>query len=248
MENLVNTIHNCDSVPFMNNLPEKVVDLIVTDPPYGINFGKGHGTYNRNDDLVLDGYIDIDPAVYPQFSKDWITAATRILKDDGSFYIVSGHTHIEFIMTAAREAGLILRDQIIWQYPFGVFTSKKYVTSHYTILHYCKDLKKVKFYGDAREKGKASYHDRVDVWEINRENNKGVLKPPTCLPRELVKKMIEYSSVPGDLVFDGFLGGGTTAFVAKEIGRKYLGTELCKNYYDLASKRLSTGQYLIKSL
>lgn len=249
MKNLVNTIHNCDCIPFMKSLPQESIDLIITDPPYGIDFGKGHDTYNRDDSLVLDGYIDISPQQYLQFSRNWIKAAARILKEDGTFCIVSGHTHLEQIMTAAREAELILRDMVIWQYPFGVYTSKKYVVSHYSILCYCKNLKKVKFYGNARKQdSKESYHDRVDVWQINRENWTGHLRTPTNLPRELLQKLIEYSSIPGDLVFDPFLCSGQTAFVANDLGRNYLGTELCKNYFDFAAKRLSTGQYFLKSL
>lgn len=250
MKDLLNTIHNCDCIPFMNSLPDGVIDCIIADPPYGLGFGKGHETYNRDDSLVLDGYVEVDPLLYPQWSKIWIESATKLLKGDGSFFIVTGHTHLEYVMTGARDAGLKLRDHIIWQYPFGVYTKNKFVVSHYSILHYCKDLKKVKFYGDAREQETtASYHDRSSVWQINRENWKGgVLKTPTNLPKELIKKMVEYSSIPGDLVFDPFLGSGQTAYVAKELGRNYLGCELCKNYFDFASKRLSTGQYLLKSL
>ncbi len=249
MENLVNTIHNCDCVPFMNSLPEAVVDLVLTDPPFGLDLKAQHDTYNRDPGLVLEGYIDTPQSIYPQFSKDWISAAARILKPDGSMYIISGHTNLEYIMTAARQSGLLLRDQLIWKYPFGVYTSNKYVVSKYNILHYCKDLKKVKFYGNAREEeSKASYHDRVDVFEIKRENWKGFLKTPTNLPMQLLKKLIEYSSLPGDLVFDPFLGSSQAAVVAKELGRKYLGCELCKNYYDFGSKRLSTGQYFLTSL
>lgn len=247
MKDLLNTIHNCDCVPFMNSLEEESINLIIADPPYGLNFGKAHGTYNRDDDFVLGGYVEVESAEYPTFSENWIGAAGRVLKKDGSMYIVTGHTHLEYVMTAARTSGLKLRDHIIWQYPFGVYTKHRYVVSHYSILHYVKDLKKVKFYGDARESDRtASYHDRSSVWNFNRENWRGAYKTPTTLPYNLIKKMIEYSSVENDLVFDPFLGSGQTAFVAKDVGRNYLGTELCKNYFDFASRRLKSGQYLIK--
>ena len=249
MKDLLNTIHNCDCIPFMKALPDEAVTLIVADPPYGLAFGKGPDTYNRDDSLVLDGYIDVPSQQYLQFSRMWIKEAARILKEDGTCYIVSGHTHLEYIMTAAREADLLLKDMVIWQYPFGVYTSKKYVVSHYSILCYCKNLKKVKFYGNARKQdSKESYHDRVDVWQINRENWSGHLRTPNNLPKDLLQKLIEYSSIPGDLIFDPFLGSSNTAVVAKQLKRNYLGCELCKNYFDFGSKRLSTGQYLLKEL
>lgn len=249
MKNYLNKIFNSDCLSLMQQIPGKSIDLILTDPPYGIDFNKGHGTYNRDDSKVLAGYVEIEKNDYLNFSRKWIQAASVLLKDTGSFYIISGHTNLEFVLTAAREAGLTLKDQIIWKYSFGVYTSKKYVVSHYNILFFCKEPKKVKFYGSARhECPQKSYNDRIDVWEINRENWKGCLKTPTNLPRALIQKIIEYSSIKGDVVFDPFLGSGQTAFVANELGRKYLGCEVAENYYRFSKKRLDSGEYLIKTL
>ncbi|MBF0314318.1 MAG: site-specific DNA-methyltransferase [Oligoflexia bacterium] len=249
MEHLINTIQNCDCIPFMNSLPKESIDLIISDPPYGQNFGKGHATYNRDDELVLPGYVEIDKKDYPAFSKRWIETASKALKKTGSIFIFSGFENLEFIMTAARESGLILRDQPIWKYSFGVRTDHKWVVSHYNVLHYCKNMNKVKFYGHSLyPKGKKSYADKIDVWEIDREAWKGYLKTPTRLPKAVIEKILHYSSVPGDIVLDPFMGAGQTAWVAKEMGRNYIGCEICKTYVDFINKRLETGQYNIKTL
>jgi len=84
------------------------------------------------------------------------------------------------------------------------------------------------------------------VWEIKREYWTGSEKTPTKLPAEIIKKILEYSSEKGDLVFDPFMGSGQTAVVSKMEKRKYLGFEIVKEYYKFISKRLDSNSYHIK--
>jgi site-specific DNA-methyltransferase (adenine-specific) len=81
-------------------------------------------------------------------------------------------------------------------------------------------------------------HYPEDVWVINREYWKGRKKTPTKLPPEIVKKMLMYSSNPGDLVFDPFLGSGTVAVVSQREGRHFLGFEVVPEYFAFANESL----------
>ncbi|QSZ66489.1 site-specific DNA-methyltransferase [Methanofollis aquaemaris] len=210
------------------------VDLIVTDPPYGINGDKLHLHYNRNEDFVVEGYVEIPESECGEFSLKWIKEAERILKPGGSIYIVSGYTNLYHILHALRQTKLEEINHIIWKYNFGVYTSKKYVSSHYHILYYEKPGGNRTFNLESRfgvkekapNSGSLNYQDREDVWIINREYKPGRVKNKNELPVLLLVKMIQYSSDEGDLVCDMFLGGFSTAKVAIGLNRRAIGFEI----------------------
>ena len=73
------------------------IDLIITDPPYGIKANQLHKHYHRREDSVLDGYVEIPIEHYPVFSKEWITEAERVLRPGGSLYVISGYSNLSDI-------------------------------------------------------------------------------------------------------------------------------------------------------
>ncbi len=214
-------------------MPEGSVDLIVTDPPYGIQGDRLHRHYNRNERFVVDGYIEVERDTYNAFSKAWIAQAARVLRPGGQLYLVSGYTNLYDVLDALRTSGLVEINHLIWKYNFGVYTSTKFVSSHYHILYYAKPGGKRTFNLQSRfaldhasdRGGSQNYRDREDVWTINREYKPGRQKNKNELPLELLKKMIAYSSNPGDLVVDFFMGGGSTGVAAIGMGRRFAGFE-----------------------
>ena len=129
-----NTFYNGDCVSGAEeHIPDNSIDLIITDPPYGIQGDRLHRHYNRDEDFVVEGYVEVPAAGYGEFSLAWIRQAERILKPGGSLYIVSGYTNLYHILAALRETGLAEVNHIIWNYNFGVYTRRKYVSSHYQI-------------------------------------------------------------------------------------------------------------------
>lgn len=241
------TFYQGDCVEVARGLPSESVDLIVTDPPYGINGDTFHTHYNRNEDFVVDGYIEIPQQDYADFSLRWVKEAARLLRPGGSIYIVSGYTNLYDILTALRQTDLREVNHIIWKYNFGVFTKRKYVSSHYHILYYVKPGGKPTFnlecrYGvDERseEGGSLNYLDREDVWVINKEYKRGQVKNKNELPLALLAKIISYSSNEGDVVADLFLGGGSTARVAIGMNRQALGIELSPTMFEHATKLIA---------
>ncbi|MCM2465512.1 site-specific DNA-methyltransferase [Methanoculleus sp. CWC-02] len=239
-------------------IPDDSVDLIVTDPPYGINGDRLHHHYNRDERFVVGGYVEVPASDYGAFSRNWIREAARVLRPGGSIYIVSGYTNLYHILHALRQTDLREVNHIIWRYNFGVYTSRKYVSSHYHILFYEKPGGKRTFnlesrYGTgekAQDNGSLNYRDREDVWCINREYKPGQAKNKNELPTELLAKMIQYSSNEGDLVCDMFLGGFSTARTAIGLNRRATGFEISGRVFDLKIEELrNTGEgYLLPSL
>ncbi|MHA1791250.1 MAG: DNA-methyltransferase [Promethearchaeota archaeon] len=220
---------NC--IEGMKLMPEESVDLVIADPPFGIDFSGKGSQYNRNSGNVVDGYVEIDGS-YDSFSLQWISCLPRIMKKSSSAYIISGWTNLGDILYAIKKSGLIVLNHIIWKYQFGVFTKKKFVTSHYHILFLVKDVKSYFF-------NKYEYYPE-DVWYIPRVYKPGQLKNGTKLPEALINRIIQFSSKPGDLVFDPFMGNATTAVCSKGLFRNYYGFELNKNMKDIHEKNISS--------
>ena len=241
-----NQIYNQDCIKAMSLVPENTVDLVITDPPFAINFKAKKANYNRTASRVLSGYNEIKAEDYYDFTHAWMSQVFRILKDSGSMYVFSGWNNLKDILCALDDIGFTTINHIIWKYQFGVVTKRKFVSSHYHCLYVCKDDKKRKFFGFARfkkdEKTKEGrslhYKDKEDVWYIKREYWHGVEKTPTKLPTEIIENLLEYSSEQDDLILDPFLGSGQVAVTSKHLKRKFLGFELVPQYYKFAKKRL----------
>lgn len=222
------------------HIEDNAVDLIITDPPYGIDGDKLDRHYNRKEEYVVEGYVEVPADGYEDFSRRWITQAERILKPGGSMYIVSGYTNLFSILKALKQTELTEINHIIWKYNFGVYTTRKYVSSHYHVLYYVKPGEKYTFNTHCRfgplerdeEGGSLNYQDREDVWIINKEYKKKQKKYINKLPTALLSKMIRYSSHEGDLVCDLFLGSFSTARVALGLNRQATGFELSRNAYN----------------
>ncbi|MGC8977223.1 MAG: DNA-methyltransferase [Candidatus Ratteibacteria bacterium] len=234
---LIDEIYCGDSLKLLKEIPSGSIDLIITDPPFAIDFKGKRNNYKRKKDNVIDGYNEIPKEKYYQFTYNWIKEAHRILKITGSMYVFSGWTNLKDILNAIDNVGFIQINHLIWKYQFGVYTERKFVTSHYHILFVVKNSQKYKF--------NKIEHYPEDVIILNREYWIGKIKTPTKLPLELVKKLILFSSDKGDIILDPFLGSGTVAVCAKLLERHFIGFEIVPEYCNFAKKRLQEIQPLL---
>lgn len=247
-------IYNTDCIEGMKNLPAGCIDLVITDPPFAIEFKPHRTNYNRTQSRVLIGYNEISVTEYRTFTLKWMEAVYRVLKASGSMFVFSGWNNLKDILLAIDDLGFITVNHIIWKYQFGVVCKRRFVTSHYHCLYVCKDDSKRKFFNSARFEtharartgGSLRYQDLEDVWNIKREYWHGDQKTPTKLPAELIKKILLYTSEKGDTVLDPFLGSGQVAILSKMLNRRFIGFEIVKEYYEFALKRLERGTYRIK--
>lgn len=242
-EDFENRIFNLNCISGMKMIPANVIDLIITDPPFAIDFKAKRANYNRDENNVLEGYSEIKQKDYYQFSLDWMKESYRVLKDSGSMFVFSGWNNLRDILNALNDSKFTLVNHLIWKYQFGVVTKNRFVTSHYHCLYACKDEKERKFYRNSRfEDGSSRYRDMEDVWTIQREYWRGEKKTPTKLPTELVRKMVQYASTDDDIVLDPFLGSGQVAVVSKEMNRNFVGFEIVKEYFEFAENRLKNAK------
>ena len=249
-----NRIYNMDCIGGMRLIPDDTIDLVITDPPFAIDFKPKKSNYNRTQSRVLDGYNEIPKEKYYEFTLQWMKEVYRILKEPGSMYVFSGWNNLKDILTAIDKLGFVTVNHIIWKYQFGVVTKRRFVTSHYHCLYVCKKDEKRRFFPYARynkdsksKEGRSlHYKDKEDVWIIKREYWNGDQKTPTKLPLELVKKILMYSSEEGDVILDPFLGSGQVAIVSKMLNRRYVGFEIVKEYHEFAKERMEKDLYRIK--
>lgn len=251
----INNIYNLNCIEGMQFVPKNKINLVITDPPFAIDFKAQKANYNRLSSRVMSGYNEIKAKDYYDFTFAWMSEVYRILKDSGSMFVFSGWNNLKDILRAIDDVGFTTINHIIWKYQFGVVTKKKFVTSHYHCLYVCKNDKLRKFYPFSRfskesknNQGRSlHYKDKEDVWEIKREYWTGDEKTPTKLPLELIEKILQYSSKKNDIVLDPFLGSGQVAVASKSLHRQYLGFEIVPRYYQFAKKRLDKNLYRIKA-
>ncbi|MHA2047455.1 MAG: DNA-methyltransferase [Candidatus Thorarchaeota archaeon] len=218
-----------DCIPGMKRLPTESIDLVIADPPFGIAFDGKSGVYNRDENLVVEGYEEAED--YQSFTREWLAELPRVMKPTSTAYVFSGWTNLEAVLTGAREAGLVTLNHLIWHYPFGVYTKKRFVSSHYHIVVLVRDPKKYFF-------NKIENYPE-DVWLFKRKYRTGQAKNATTLPLDVVSRCVDFSSRPGDIVLDPFMGNGTSAIAAKSNFRHFIGFEINKQLKPLLEKEVS---------
>ncbi len=216
---------NGDCMEELKKLPNNSVDLVVTDPPYniGVNYGKNKDKLNEED--------------YYKWCLGWVKQCERVLKKDGSLYIINYPEKCARIMLEVdRNTNLELKRWINWHYPTNVGHSpKNFTRSSRAILFFTKGY----IYKFNLKEGE-EVQDVINmnlVKNVSKEKVKGF---PNQIPEKLVELLVGLSSNERDVVLDPFLGSGTTGVVAKKMNRKFIGIELNKEFYELAEKRINS--------
>lgn len=219
-----------DCVEGMKRLGDGSVNLVIADPPFGIGFSGNERFYNRDASLVRDGYGEVDAEQYSRFTRDWIAGAYRVLDPSGSMFVFSGFNHLKDVLLAIDDAGFSVVNHVIWVYQFPVYCKKKWAVTHYHLIFAVKE--------DGYFYNCIEHYDS-DVWTIPRKYARGEKKNGTKLPVDLVRKCINFTTRPGDLVLDPFLGNGTTFCAARGEYRHFVGFEINANMKDIIEDNVS---------
>ncbi|MBI5408498.1 MAG: site-specific DNA-methyltransferase [Nitrospirae bacterium] len=246
------TLYNGDCLDFLKTMPDKSIQLIITSPPY--NVGK---QYEKK--MKLEQYL--------AQQKRIIDECVRVLKDEGSIcwevgnYVDNGEIiPLDILLYEAfRQNNLQLRNRIIWHFRHGLHCSKRFSGRYEVILWFTKtdnyifnlDAVRVpqKYPGKKYFKGSKigefscnpNGKNPSDVWDIPNVKSNHIEKTvhPCQFPIALVQRLILALSNDSDIVFDPFLGVGSTAVAAIMSNRKAAGSELLKEYYDIACERVN---------
>jgi len=253
----LNTIYTGDCVEILNDqIGKGSVDLIFADPPYNLsgNGLKWKGNKTGGDwYMVNEEWDKMTEPEYLQFTRKWIGACHNVLKDIGSIYISCTYHNLSEVMIALKQLDFKINNVIVWQKTNAMPNMTKRVFTHSTefVVWAVKGKKWIFNYEELKEINPEKQKDGSpkqmrDVWSMplvqgsERVRGKdGRALHPTQKPEEMLKRIILASSNKGDVILDPFLGSGTTAIVAKNLGRKWIGIEKSKKYVQLANKRLA---------
>ena len=246
----VNQILLGDCVEVMNALPAKCADLVFADPPYNMQLGGDLWRPNMTKvDAVTDPWDKFKSfAEYDAFTRAWLTACRRVLKDTGTLWCIGSYHNIYRVGAVMMDVGYWVLNDVVWlkANPMPQMRGTRFCNAHETLLWAKKsiDQKKYTFHYRELKAGNDDKQMRSD-WFIpicsggERETKDGKKAHATQKPEALMHRVIAATTNPGDLVLDPFCGTGTTAAVAKKLGRNYITIDRETPYIEVAEKRLA---------
>ena len=249
LETILDTVINADCVETMKKIADSSVDVIFADPPYNLQLGEA---LKRPDNSDVKGvYEEWDSfesiAAYDEYTKAWLKEARRILKDNGTIWVIGSYHNIFRVGYIMQDLGFWILNDIVWNKtnPMPNFKGTRFTNAHETLIWATKDPKaKYTFNYEAMK----AMNDDVQMrstWEIPlctgrerlKDDETGGKLHPTQKPEALLYRVIMASSNVGDVILDPFFGTGTTGAVAKKLGRRFIGIEKDKDVlYDEKKK------------
>jgi len=248
MTNLLNKIVNNDSLKILKTIPSKTFDLVFADPPYNLQIGK---KLRRPDDSKVNGVSDKWDHFesfndYDNFCKQWLKECKRVLKDNGSIWVIGTYHNIFRLGYHIQNIGFWILNDVIWKKnnPMPNFKGTRFTNAHETLIWASKNKKsKYTFNYQSLKCLNDDLQMRSD-WTLpicngsERIKKNGKKVHSTQKPESLLHRILLASTNKNDFIFDPFLGTGTTAAVAKKLCRNYFGIEKEKKYFNTAKQRL----------
>jgi len=251
-----NVIYGGDCVDILNKkVDEHSIDLIFADPPYNLSGGGLQWKGNKTGGdwyMVNENWDKMTTPEYVQFTQKWIGACDKVLKNSGAIYIACSYHNISEVMIVLKQLNFKINNVITWHKTNAMPNMTKRVFTHSTefVVWSVKgkgwtfNYEEVKQINPFKQKDGCPKQMR-DLWELplvqgkeRLRGNDGRALHPTQKPEEMLKRIILASSNKKDIVLDPFLGSGTTTYVAKKYGRKWIGIEQNKKYLEIARKRM----------
>lgn len=246
-----------DCIEAMRSLPEASIDCIFADPPYNLQLG---GDLTRPDgshvDAVTDDWDKFDTfGRYDAFTREWLAEAYRLLKPNGSLWVIGSYHNIFRVGAALQDEGFWILNDIVWRKanPMPNFRGTRFTNAHETLIWASKGEKaRYTFNYTAMKTLNDELQMRSD-WYIpicsgqERLKKDGTKAHPTQKPEALLYRVLLASTNKGDIVLDPFFGTGTTGAVARRLGREWIGCEREEKYIDVAEERIAAALPLDES-
>src|SRR6202789_718194 len=225
LEDALDRVIEGDCVETMRALPEGCADLIFADPPYNLQL---EGELRRPDNSKVDAVDDhwdqfSSFAEYDRFTRDWLSAARRALKDSGGLWVIGSYHNIFRVGTILQDLGFWILNDVIWRKtnPMPNFRGKRFTNAHETMIWASKGRQsRYKFNYQAMKALNDDIQMRSD-WLIplctgpeRLRNQHGLKLHPTQKPEAFLHRVLLASTGYDDIVLDPFIGTGTTLAVA----------------------------------
>ncbi len=244
----LNTILHGDCAEVLSSLPENSVDLIFADPPYNLQLQNDLYRPNMTKvDAVNDGWDKFGSfAEYDKFTREWLTASRRVLKDTGTLWVIGSYHNIYRVGAILQDLDYWILNDVVWikTNPMPNFRGVRFTNAHETLIWAQKKQgAKYTFNHHAMKALNDELQMRSD-WTLPLATGKERLKVngekahTTQKPEGLLYRVLLSSSNPGDVVLDPFFGSGTTGAVAKKLCRNWIGIERDEKYIPVAQKRI----------
>ena len=243
-----NKIINGDCLEELKKIPRETFDLIFADPPYNLQL---KGELTRPDrskvSAVNDKWDQFENfKKYDEFTYEWLNECKRILKKDGAIWVIGSYHNIFRVGTAIQNLGFWILNDVIWNKnnPMPNFRGTRFTNAHETLIWASKSEKSKYTFNYQSLKCLNDDLQMRSNWSLpicsgsERLKKNGKKIHSTQKPESLLHRILLATSNKNDLVLDPFLGSGTSAAVAKKLGRNYFGIEKEKNYFKAAEERL----------
>jgi len=244
----LNKIYQGDCIELLKKLPDESIDLIFADPPYNLQL---NGELYRPDQSKVDPVDDEWDKFetfeeYDNFTRQWLIECKRVLKSTGSIWVIGTYHNIFRVGTIMQNLDYWILNDIIWikNNPMPNFKGTRFNNAHETLIWATKSKEsKYTFHYHSMKVMNDDLQMRSD-WYIpicqgnERIKINGQKAHSTQKPEELLYRIILSTSNPDDIVLDPFSGSGTTAAVAKRLGRKFIAFEKEDFYIKVANERL----------
>jgi modification methylase len=239
---------NCIEV--LESFPENSVDLVFADPPYNLQLRHELWRPNMTKVDAVDDEWDKYPDMveYDQFTRSWLLACQRVLKDSGTLWVIGTYHNIFRVGKIMQDLGYWILNDVVWikSNPMPNFHGVRFTNAHETLIwaqrkrghHYTFNHYAMKSLNDDLQMRSDWYIPLCTGKERIRMN--GNKAHATQKPEALLYRVILSSTNPGDIVLDPFFGSGTTGAVAKKLHRHWIGIERDKDYVIIARQRLES--------
>jgi modification methylase len=240
-----------DCIATLEALPPASVDVVFADPPYNLQL---EGALHRPDQSLVDAVDDAwdrfgSFAEYDAFTRAWLAAARRVLKPNGTLWVIGSYHNIFRVGAGLQDLGYWILNDVVWvkSNPMPNFRGKRFANAHETLIWAARDrdAKGYTFNYHALKAFNDDLQMRSD-WMLpicsggeRLRDGAGAKVHPTQKPEALLYRVLLASTNPGDVVLDPFFGTGTTGAVAKRLGRRFLGIERDPAYAAAAEARIA---------